>query len=731
MLQKNSLSTVVILLIALVFIAILTITIPISSFFKHDFRFTSGVILQLASPIICLLVYYVDRWLVNRKMRVQLKRYTDFDMVNEIDFKEEDKSSLTQKNLLFKVIGDSRLVITDNIPVGEIKTVTLGKENFVLIPATFLARFRNYPHAFYTVLVHEIFHVINRDSLLLFEIGRFIRAVFIVYVLNLLFSFYSSMSNDGLSLAAIVATVVGKVYHLSLLALAISLLLIRGLLHDWREALADRFTIEKVGQENYDLANSLLTTGANNRTIKPGIKKLQKSLTLTPFWVATTGFLIGLIADNLGGLIHYLSSISPGTSILQGIATVSADIISQTLFFTVLLVLAKNDENGKSISVIIRNSVFLLIGKGVSYVLIGAIPLSITSWLMPVGYDYIVRVDPWQNLLISFCQGLFNADLVLPTILTIILINSNRVYLGSFCILLFHLLYFLELKYFIELCSGLAVFIIAAILCTIGLVIQIGKEFLPSAKPQVSLWVLLFSGVNLVNLLGYGDLNIVGNSLNKTGLHYLDKSNFSAAEKSFKAGCAFSKLDPIFPYNVCISQAQQNKMNEALQSIDCAVNCAGLYQWEQKFKILSFGGALRLNQRSRDDLKVARSYLVQAENLWRNNSRLPKEDVSVTLYNLSCVYAISEEDSINAAIYLIEAMFLHKDVFALAKNAASDGDLKILSLNNPQNYDQHIFKKLEKKIQHLDAVDLRLKINSGEVSYKELIALIEYYVFNR
>jgi hypothetical protein len=167
--------------------------------------------------------------------------------------------------------------------------------------------------------------------------------------------------------------------------------------------------------------------------------------------------------------------------------------------------------------------------------------------------------------------------------------------------------------------------------------------------------------------------------------------------------------------------AKDNRWRKAAKVADRAVSAPFNFHWSEKFQTLSRAGSLRLNLRDSNDLNIAVKYFSEAEQMWRNNSRLDKNEVSSVLYNIACLHALKDKNSTESAIYLLEASALQPNI---AKQALGDSDLSILRLAEqelPSNQEKQFFSNIDISVDHI-----RTLLQKQELSINVLLRYLSF-----
>lgn len=605
------------------------------------------------------------------------------------------------------------------------------KPYVVFIPKRFWARFKNEPEALSSVLIHEAAHLKNKDLDLFIVAQDFISIAFWVNLVLFFISLITSVYTDSTSfeLVAIQASFIGKIYQIFQLAPIALLYFTQKQLEYWREALADREAIRICGVKALNKAEKLLNN-PDLVKIRPSRHQAKNSFVLSPYWVFLSGF-IGTIISSRSGILFYFQRELISNIYIQNILTLLSIclliICLYIICFYILAVISRNalERKDSLLYVIGRNSLIFIIASSFSYFLLEIIPLFITSSFMPEGYDYIKRVDTTfgylsYSIISSFITG---SNIVLIAIFGAwIAAVSKKLWLGLLPGICWAFSSQLESQLFPFLMEGKLAILLTISLISILIIshrrhIHFRNISFKSYLLFIPLIVLLIAG-----RMGYGDVGHRAASYSQAGILKMQAGETSKAIYYLQKATEYAPKHPQGWMDSAIALMQDNKLEEAIEAADKAITTPFNYSWDKKLQSLVLAGNLRLQSRTPEDLEIAEKYYKQVEDMWRQNSRLSSEYISSALYNLACLYAIRDRDSLQSTLYLVEASAINSQN---ATAAIKDADLSILNLGNQRLISEEEMMKF-RNIQEVSAPILRMSVERGELSEGILLRLIAY-----
>jgi tetratricopeptide (TPR) repeat protein len=601
----------------------------------------------------------------------------------------------------------------------------------VLIPKRFWARFKNEPEALSSVLVHEAAHLKNKDLDLFIVARDFILVAFSINLICFIVSLSASIYVDSSSFEFITiqASLIGKIYQIFQIVPIILLYFTQKKLELWREALADREAVRICGERALNKAEELLRNLDLIRN-RPFRNQARNSLILSPYWVLLSGF-VGTIISSRFGVLYYLQRDIVTNIYFQNIlillSTSLLTIFLYTICFYILAVMSRNAIETKRswLRVIGINSLLFILASSSSYFLLEIIPLFITSSFMPTGFDYIKRVDTnfsslTHSIISSFITG---SNIVILAIFGAWIAGvSRKLWLGLVPGICWVITSQLESKIFPFVMEGKL-----AILSTISLIailivryrrhIYFGKISLKNSLFFVPLIVLLILG-----RMGYGDVGHRAASYSQAGLLKLKADETTEAVDYFQKATEYAPRHPQAWIDLAITLAKDDKLKEAAEAADKAIVAPFNYSWDEKLKSLVVAGNFRFQLRTSEDLEIAEKYYKEVEKMWRQNSRLSSEYISSALYNLACLYAIRDRNTLESTIYLAEASAINSQI---ANSAINNTDLSILDLRNQQPLSQQEINKLRELKVNMEVPILRKFVNQRQLSTETLLRFVK------
>lgn len=704
------------------------------------------LIIGLGSPVWSYLVFKTLKWyslITNEKyykMILEGKSSILFDFL--YDEKIQQTVDLLKNvkgfdSLEYRIIGEPKFKNYDNNSLTEIDSpeiLQLKRDSVITIPASFLIQFYHYPKELAAVLIHEIAHFLNKDIFLLYDVRRFIKAVIIVSSIYILTSLIHSIVIDSNSLKesvllSIYAAIIGKSYYFfGILFVLILLYIIQKKIEIWREAMADQEAINVCGISSLENAEKLLISqDGYSKVTRPTTIHRDKSLTLSSFWIIVAGIIINIISSRVVGQFAYLDMELGYDNLLSNvIISCITPFVIFAGFYYVLIVIAKNAINNKKsiISSTLTVSILLILGASIGNIVFDVIPLIITSMGMPEGFDFIKRHDEGKLLISSIVDSLLTNSyyIFLPLICSWIAIKIDNIKTGFIVIILWILLSSIEVYFIPYIMKGWFAILVIVLTFILLILINYRKIFQTIRKfRREDLLFLPLIALTIAHFAGYGDSSHfavvnshAGHQKWKEGkiaeaIYYLTK----AANYAKRVPQGWIDLAKILSYN--------KNSKEAINSAEKAFSLAS--SWDSKLEALSIITSERLYLRTIKDLEIAKFYFIEAEKLWRNNSRLSRELVASILYNFACLKAIYEKDITESSIYLLESIALNSK---LSSQIDNDPDLALLTIKI-KSINLH-FSKEELNVMNsksnIDVPTLRNLINKGIITPTSILRFI-------
>jgi hypothetical protein len=703
----HSLSTVMLLSAGALALASLLSIFPWSSWIISEKSFLQQAQLIVgAGAIIWVVLFFL---LVQYfKMRTDKKRLNDLE--NTTTLLNLSQETSLQSHLFrlrkmsaferseYRVVGNVEKVQDDGGPLKDSPIAfRVQKRNVVVIPALWWKRYLKYPDALTALLAHETAHFENRDFALLFGMKHLlliIAAVICVYIpLTLATSIFADAPHFW-EWSAFQAAVVGKNYLIANFILLVAIVIVVQKLRDWREALADFVAVQICGEQALLQSEALLQSSepslqpklqtSHEKTIDgspPRSQRLQ-ALSLTHRDMLIFGFIAQAITDYAMSPLAYMSQI------LQKNVDVAISffmpLLLYVLFFFALVAIMR-DSSVNSLNVAKRagqKALLLVVGAALGFLLLQMLPLFITSIGMPEGYDYVMRHDPWPLLLSSIAGSMTSpASIALLAMLGAwISTKTDHLWLGIIPGLCWAASSTVEVFWIPSLLEGwLAVLVTASVTIFIFVVNRIEVRTL--LHPGIAT-LLPIIALSVAAWLGYGDVGHFAACSSHAGLEKRDAGEVDGAIDSFRRAAERSWLHPDGWMDLAkeLSHDEAN-LREAADMAERATTAIYLSSWQKRFETLRIAGHIRLQLRTSSDLAIAASHYAHAEALWHHNSRMPYDQVAYMLYNQACIFALQNEDVLEATLRLIEAT-------AIASTIAVKGNLEVLAnvihaLNDP------------------------------------------------
>jgi len=218
-----SLSTVIIILIIFAVLTSNILLIPWNNFTKNDKNIIEWIALIFctSSLIWSFFIYKLLIYKQNKKITEKLKYTKEYNFNKNTDTKKViqllEEKKIFQEDIEYRIDGaidlkDNSQRVLSNSPIA----LKYQEKKIILIPGFFLARFRNHPKTFASVLTHEITHFNNQDISIIHKIRVFLKSIITVFTLSIILliitSIYVDIQKDSKQLYALQASIVGKNY---------------------------------------------------------------------------------------------------------------------------------------------------------------------------------------------------------------------------------------------------------------------------------------------------------------------------------------------------------------------------------------------------------------------------------------------------------------------------------------------------------------------------------------
>lgn len=733
------LSTVLVILVLFTVLTSTILLIPWEYFSKEKNSIEwLTLILSVGSLVWSFLLYQLFLFYQNKQIRNKLKYTNPFDFSHYEDTKKVtkllDEHNINRSEVEYQIDGAT------DLEDDSIRTLSRSPEalsyqgkNIIVIPGFFLARFRQYPKAFASVLTHELAHFSHKDLAMIHKVQLFVKAVIIIFALSsLLFlsaSIYADLQVDSNSLMlAIWASVIGKNYLLFQGLVIVLLLLIHKQLEIWREAQADAEAIKHFGEETIKKSEELLNT---QETITRATTFHRDNLTtLTPIWVFIAGVVIALFSHRLAGTVSYLFQTSNQANLFD-IADTFSNLLLFSGSFYILTTFFKNiaKKDGHFLNLIFMSAFLLILGNYTAFLLLETMPHMISSTMMPEGYDYILRYDPISSFIGSFQIIIVNATIMVLVVISLLVgYVQKRIWLAFLLGVGFIISLFFERQLYFHLLEGwLTPLIFSSVL--ILLYSYRREAFIPFERKSYLLASTLLL-IGSLDYLGLTNINHFSKVQMERGNHYLLKEQDISKSIPY-----YRKALEISPYNLDTSiflmklLGHNNQIGEAIEIADQATVSVNYFEpfWNKRYEYYVAAGSLRLQRRTEEDLVESKNYFTQAEYMYRNNSRLESgQDISKMLfYNLACLEATMKNYQ-DASIYLLEFIMYFQD-----KSIFNDSDL-VLLMNQIKNtkklphnrlrYLDELFKSIDYKYTFVETKKL---LKNQKITFEDLLFILK------
>ena len=514
----------------------------------------------------------------------------------------------------------------------------------IIFPAVLWKRLQQDTSALGAVVAHELAHFQHRDIEWLSLGQRFLLNVSIVFFANYLLSMYTSIQADlavsasGFDWTVVQATVVGKSFHFSTLVTMMILAIYVRTLARWREALADYAAIDCQGEPALGRAKLLIsgTTDASSdgRALPLRRDERKASTLLTPHHWLLLGAVVVVASTYLVGPLAYLQNHgwleSQGLENGRWMSWIPELLFSLLPYAGFLLILRvivwhsrPTQKTRISAGLLAKAAVYLTLGGSIGFLLLQIVPLGFTGIFMPDGYDNYIRYDPGPLLISSILGQLGqNAWYVVLALLGVMAAQETKwEFLAWLPGCVWAVLSLAEQKVFPLLMDGWLAPVAIGIVVIPVLVLAYRRRVMSGVTnwlPIIFLATIYWMGLGDVNHLAAVSLNGAakakadGDLVRSTSLYW--RAVFHAP------GLVQPKLELAH----ALAQSVED-LDEAINVAELAIKSPLLSSWKQRFAALTLAGDLRLSRRTAPDLMQAKHWYDEAEQLWRENSRLPAD----------------------------------------------------------------------------------------------------------
>lgn len=604
----------------------------------------------------------------------------------------------------FPVLASVAMQIRGNVdsihdPGGPLhispRSYLLRGQRVLVFPAVLWKRLQQSPEALGAVLAHELAHFQHRDMEWLGMAQRLLWAVALVFLCNYLIDMYTSIHSDlintvnGLAWSVVQASLAGKIFTFSgLMLLTLLAVYIRALEH-WREALADFAAVSSQGEKALVSAECLISSASEANAkpmgMRPSRTERNASITLTPFHWLLLGAVVVIASINLLGQFAYLQRFeqhkSDWVGIYEWITAVLNNFLPYAGFLLLLRVIVKfegikiESDGRLDARSLALPALFLILGGSLGFVLNQALPLMLTSVSMPDGYDYVFKHDPGSLLISSTLSQLgLNAWLMVLALLGVVgTLVTGYWSIGWLLGLLWAGMSIAEQKVFPSIMIGGITPLLILIFAIPVLVIASRRNLL---NPSL-LWLPIL-GLASLYWVGLGDINHLAATSSNAAIQAEERGDWARAIELHRRAAFYAPGLAVPKLHLARALMQSGaNLGEVIQVADAAIESPLTSSWQDRFLALKNAADLHLQRHTQLDLVQANHWYSQAEWLWRNNSRLPTDQVANLLYNQACAAMLQTGPSLKVVSGLLEALALDH---CLANTMLQDEDLRALNL---------------------------------------------------
>ena len=526
------------------------------------------------------------------------------------------------------------------------------KRPILILPTRALARLIVRPDALRAVILHEIGHVVSRDSRRLDDTKRAI-SIFIwlvaLYSIASIGASYHLDSDSGDRFTAFLSDMEGK----SLLIVAtfqIALFAVmRSFLDPLREKIADNFVISQMGTgQGLAAAESMLA----GREQDPGITR--GSVRKPGFeWFVLFGALTGIASTNLGGFLSYFAgevAIGRYAMITQNAAEVLYTYLPVAIC-SWMLVKVFEEEQSLSLPNFLLISLLFGLGSWVAYFADHFIPVALVAGI-PEQYANVIRDDAgavafaWMTSIL--CDNLEKAlygFAIAVALCTFVASNWRKptlaVLIGVYAVVDFQIrLHARSMLRFTEydLYAWSVLFLGAAALFFV-------RRYSLVARPKVyAACVLVVLFWMFLRLEGYREVSLRTTIATTVGTESFDAGKWLEAKQLFSEAHKSSRRGPVPMVWLGDVEDKLNNAKGAAYWYDEALALRGWSSWNERIYALGHSADEHIDLGSKTDLEVARSRLTQVLEMRRKNGRLEKKDVAFALGVYSYLLAAHGSD---------------------------------------------------------------------------------------
>jgi Zn-dependent protease with chaperone function len=636
-----------------------TIVIPIQEF--HS-KFPTDTFVRIEQSFGALLLpaawilYMVGTTLWRRRQRRLAREISSLMPESRISrfFPPEIQAVLDSHNIECRLSGP--LDAQDPDPTEQLtapQIVLPGiKKPILILPTRALARLIVKPDALKAVILHEIGHVVSRDSRRLDDTKRAI-SIFIwlvaLYSMASIGASYHLDSQNGDRFTAFLSDMEGK----SLLIVAtfqiILFAVMRSFLEPLREKIADNFVISQMGTgEGLATAEAMLAGRMHTTdTIRGNVRRPGYE------WFLLFGALTGIAISNLGGFLSYFAGeVATGRSATT--AQYAADVLYTYLPVAIcswMLFKVFGEEQSFSLPKFLWISLLFGLGSWGIYFADHFVPVALVARISEQ-YANVIRDDvgavAFEGMTSILSDNLEKALYGFAIAFALCNFVASRwrkptlaVLIGIYVVVDFQIrlqaramLRFTEY----DLYAWSVIFLGATALFFV-------RRYSLAARPRMyAACVLIVFVYASLRLEGYKEVSLRTTVATTAGTESFDASEWSEAKQLFSEAHKSSRRGPVPMVWLGDVEDKLNNPKGAAYWYDKALAVRGWSSWNERIYALGHSADEHVDLRSKADLEIARSRLKLALEMRRENGRLGKKDVAFSLGVYSYLLAVHGSD---------------------------------------------------------------------------------------
>jgi Zn-dependent protease with chaperone function len=565
------------------------------------------------------------------------------------------------------------------------------KRPILILPSRALARLKVNPDALKAVILHEIGHVVSRDSRRLDDTKRAI-SIFIwlvaLYSIASIGASYHIDSQNGDRLEAFLSDIEGKSL-LIVATLQIALFAVmRSLLDPLREKIADNFVIARMGS-GAGLAAAEAMLAGGEQTLGPIRGDVRKPRLE---WFVLFGALTGIAMTNLGGFLSYIA-----TEVAEGrnaaIAQNSADVLYTYLPVAIcawMLLKVFREERSFSFPQFLWISLLFGLGSWMGYFVDHLIPVALVARI-PEQYSNVIRDDvgavAFEGVTSVLSDNLEKALYGFANAFALCIFVAGRwrklmlaLLIGAYAVFDFQarvharsMLRFTEYDPYAW--SVLFLGLIALLFV---------RRYSFEARPRVYTGcVLVFLVWASLRFGGYKEVSLRTTVATTAGTESFDAGRWSEAKQLFLEAHKSSRRGPVPMVWLGDVEDKLNNTKGAADWYDQALAVRGWSSWNERVYALGHSADEHTDLGSKADIEIARGRLTRVLQMRRENGRLGKKDIAFALGVYSYLIAAhgSNEELPLSLLLLAESCSIFPDNH-FYEGFSKDPDIARLDLTN-------------------------------------------------